>query len=299
MDKFELMRTFIMVSKEGAFSKAADKLNMSPQLVSKYVSALEDRLQVRLLNRTTRKISLTEAGKRYLNRCEQILLDIEEMEGSLVDWHQKVSGEITINAPMSFGYRHLPKLLMDFCNLYPDVKVKLDLTDRKVNIVEEGVDVALRIGNLESDNIIARKIANVQIALLASPKYLEKNGTPTTPTALSGHQILNFSYGDPSIFKKSLGLNYSELKLNQSISANNGDLLMEIAKLGGGITVQPTFIASDEIRKGDLIRVLPDYQPEVTGLYLIYSNRKHMPSRTRAFIDFCSTYYDKIPYWDE
>ncbi|MGF1695770.1 LysR family transcriptional regulator [Vibrio kyushuensis] len=299
MDKLEMMKTFMSVVQEGAFSKAAEKRGISPQLASKYVSALEDNLQTRLLHRTTRKINLTEAGHLYSIRCAQVLSDINEMENSLGDWHQKVAGVLTINAPMSFGHRHLPKLLIDFQQRYPEVKIDLNLTDHKVNIVEEGVDVALRIGDLKSETIIAKRITDIQIALLASPDYLQKHGTPKTQEDLAEHDFLNYSYADQNLVMNILGTSVSDRNLRCAITANNGDLLVNTAIWGGGIAIQPTFIAGDAIKSGQLIKLLPEHQPKPIGLYLIYANRQFLPVKTRAFIDFVSGYFGDTPYWDE
>lgn len=299
MDKLDMMKTFITVAQEGSFSKAADKLDMSPQLVSKYVSNLEKKLQARLLNRTTRKVTLTEAGRQYSSRCHQVLDDIDEMENSLIDWHQKVAGVLTINAPMSFGHRHLPRVLLDFQKKYPDVEVRLNLTDSKVDIVAEGVDVALRIGSLNSESIIARKITTSKIAILASPSYLKKYGTPLEPEQLRDHDFLNYSYADQNQLESLLGINAPELNIRYSLCANNGDLLISSAILGAGITIQPTFIANEALKEGKLVRILQEYEPEPVGLYLIYANRQFLPSKTRAFIDFFSEYYESTPYWDQ
>jgi DNA-binding transcriptional LysR family regulator len=263
------------------------------------VAALEERIQTRLLNRTTRKVTLTEAGRHYAARCSQVLGDIDEMESSLLDWHQKVSGVLTVNAPMSFGHRHLPLLLIEFRKRYPDVEVKLNLTDVKVDIVEEGVDIALRIGNLKSDNIIAKRICDIHLALLASPDYLARRGTPLVPEDLSGHDFLRYTYADPASVSNLLGVNLAESGMNFVLSTNNGDLLTNTAVSGGGLTIQPTFIAGEAIREGKLVRLLCDYQQPPLGLYLIYANRQFMPSKTRAFIDFLSSYYGDKPYWDE
>ncbi|MGJ7094106.1 LysR family transcriptional regulator [Vibrio hannami] len=299
MDKLDMMKTFVTVAQEGSFSKAADKLDMSPQLVSKYVSNLEKKIQARLLNRTTRKVTLTEAGRQYTIRCNQVLNDIDEMENALIDWHQKVAGVLTINAPMSFGHRHLPRVLVDFQAKYPDVEVRLNLTDSKVDIVAEGVDIALRIGSLKSESVIARKITTSRIAILASPEYLEKNGTPSKPEELAGHDFLNYSYADQDQLTALLGVNASEQNIRYSVCANNGDMLVSSAILGAGVTIQPTFIAGDYVREGKLVRILEEHEPDPVGLYLIYANRQFLPSKTRAFIDFLSNYYDDVPYWDQ
>lgn len=298
MDKLELMKTFVAVVQEGAFTRAANKQELSPQLVSKYVSALEKNLQTRLLHRTTRKVTPTEAGKHYYSRCVQVLDEISEIEHSLVDWHQRVSGTLTINAPMSFGHRHLPKLLSDFQARYPEVEFKLQLTDQKVDIVEQGVDVALRIGALKSDNIIARRIAPIEVAVLASPDYLQRRGEPTTPEQLSGHALLHYSYAEPNQLSMLRGVKPGELALSQPIAANNGDMLVSMAELGAGIAIQPTFIAEHAIRSGRLKKILCQHQPKNLDLYLIYANRQFLPSKVRAFIDFASEYYGETPYWD-
>lgn len=299
VDKLDMMKTFVMVAQDGSFTKAAEKLSISPQLASKYVAALEEKMQTRLLHRTTRKVSVTEAGRHYAARCVQVLGDIDELENSLQDWHQKVSGVLTVNAPMSFGYRHLPRLLIDFRKRYPDVEIKLNLTDVKVDIVEQGVDVALRIGSLQSDSIIAKRICDIQICLLASPDYLQRRGTPETADDLAQHDFLNYSYADQAMLSGIFGVNQAELNLRNAISANNGDLLVQAAVLGGGITIQPTFIAGEALKHGELVRIMPEHQPENMGLYLIYANRQFMPSKTRAFIDFVSDYFSGTPYWDD
>ncbi|UGA57668.1 LysR family transcriptional regulator [Vibrio sp. VB16] len=298
MDKIDTMKTFLMVVQEGSFSKAAEKLNMSPQLVSKYVLALEDNLRTRLLHRTTRKVSTTEAGDRYYLRCQQVIEDIEDMEYSLTKLGQHVSGVLTISAPMSFGVKHLPKLLVDFQSRYPDLELDLKLTDVKIDIVEEGVDVALRIGKLKSSSLIAKRIAPINIAIMASPEYLQKKGTPQTPEELHHHTYLKYAYTDASFLFSRFDKNSMDLKLSSNMTANNGDLLVNAAICGGGIVIQPTFIAGEALANGSLTRILVDYEPEAVGLYMVYANRKFLPSKVRAFVDFVSEYYGDEPYWD-
>lgn len=299
MDKIETMKTFLAVVKEGSFSKAAEKLDMSPQLVSKYVSALEDNLHTRLLHRTTRKVSTTEAGDNYYLRCQQVIEDIEEMENSLTNISQHVSGVLTVSAPMSFGAKHLPKLLVDFQAQYPEVKLELKLTDVKIDIVEEGVDVALRIGKLKSSSLIAKKVAPINIAIVASPDYLQRRGIPQSPQDLQNHIYLKYTYADTSLLFSRFDKNLMDLKLSSHIRANNGDLLVNAAIYGGGIAIQPTFIAGEALADGSLIRILKDYEPESIGLYMVYANRKFLPSKVRSFVDFVSKYYGDEPYWDQ
>ncbi|MBH0019770.1 LysR family transcriptional regulator [Pseudoalteromonas sp. SWXJ133] len=298
MDKLTTMKTFLAVVQEGSFSKAADKLDISPQLVSKYISALEDNLRTRLLHRTTRKVSVTEAGNQYYQRCQQVIIDIEDMENSLNNLSENVSGVLSISAPMSFGTKHLAGLLVDFQKQYPNLKLDLRLTDQYVDIVEQGIDIALRIGVLKNSTLIAKKIAPIHLAVFASPDYLKRHGTPQTLLDLQSHNYLRYFHSEPT--KRLFGVNElkSELKLESNFAANNGDLLLNTAIAGGGIAMQPTFIAGEALAQGKVVRILKDYEPEPMGLYMVYANRQFLPSKVRAFADFTSGYYGDTPYWD-
>ena len=296
MDKLETMKAFITVAQENAFSKAADKLNISPQLVSKYVSQLDDKLQIRLLNRTTRKVSLTEAGMEYYQRCQQVLDDIEEMEGALTNLHKNISGVLTISAPMSFGTKYLPKLLAEFQQHYPEVNIKLKLTDRKIDIVEEGIDVALRAGLLESSSMIAKRITTINLVVCASPDYLKKHGTPNTPAELQGHAYLKYNNSDTNMLFSRFNIEYKKLGLSEKIVTNNGDFLVNTAICGGGIAIQPTFIAGEALAAGKLKQILIGYEPAPLALYAVYANRKFLAGKVRSFIDFVSQFYGDEPY---
>ena len=298
MDKLTTMKTFLAVVQEGSFSKAADKLDISPQLVSKYISALEDNLRTRLLHRTTRKVSVTEAGNQYYQRCQQVVIDIEDMENSLNNLSENVSGVLSISAPMSFGTKHLAGLLVDFQKQYPNLKLDLRLTDQYVDIVEQGIDIALRIGVLKNSTLIAKKIAPIHLAVFASPDYLKRHGTPQTLLDLQSHNYLRYSHSEPT--KRLFGVNElkSELKLESNFVANNGDLLLNTAIAGGGIAMQPTFIAGEALAQGKVVRILNDYEPDPMGLYMVYANRQFLPSKVRAFVDFTSDFYGDTPYWD-
>jgi DNA-binding transcriptional LysR family regulator len=298
MDKLTTMKTFVSVVQEGSFSKAADKLDISPQLVSKYVSALEEGLSTRLLHRTTRKVSTTEAGDHYFTRCLQVLGDIDDIENSLNNLSENVSGVLSISAPMSFGVKHLAPLLVKFQKQYPNLKLDLKLTDQFVDIVEQGIDIALRIGVLKNSSLIAKKIAPIRLAVFASPAYLKQHGTPTTLQELQQHNYLRYANAEPT--KRLTGVNElkSEFKLESNLVANNGDLLLNTAIAGGGIAMQPTFIAGEALAQGKIVRILQNHEPEPMGLYMVYANRQFLPSKVRAFVDFTSDYYGDMPYWD-
>ena len=300
MDRIDAMRTFVAVVNEGSFSKAATTTQLSPQLVSKYIAKLEEQLHTRLLNRTTRKVSVTEAGSQYFIHAQQILLSIDEMEAQLGGLQQLPKGILRISAPVSFALKHMAKLVTDFQARYPSVTVDLQLSDRKVDIVEEGFDVALRIGQLESSSLIAKKIAPIRVVLCASPDYLNIHGTPKRLEDLEAHRYLHYSYMNidtkGQVFKY---LKAKQLKESSVFRSNNGDVLVEAAIEGAGLVLQPTFIASKALNAGKLVIVLPEYEPTPIGLYAIYAHRKLLPHKIRCFIDFMTDYYGTPPYWDE
>ncbi|GHB12764.1 LysR family transcriptional regulator [Modicisalibacter luteus] len=300
MDRIDAMRAFITVVAEGSFTHAAERLDMSPQLVSKYVSQLEQHLGVRLLNRTTRRIHLTEAGIRYQQRAQQVLSDIDDMEHQLGDLQTQARGLLRISAPVSFATRHLAPLLKDFQCAHPGVSIDLQLNDRKVDIVEEGFDIALRIGHLKSSSLIAKRIVPIRLVMCASPEYLEQHGTPRRPDDLSTHRYLRYSYmeqedGD-SAYRWLPGRGQHS---SVDLVSNNGDVLVEAAIAGAGIALQPTFISGAAIKAGKLQIVLPEHEPEPMSLYAVYAHRQLLASKVRCFVDYLDGYFGDPPYWDQ
>lgn len=294
------MRALVSVVNEGSFSKAAAAMQMSPQLVSKYVAKLEERLDVRLLNRTTRQVSLTEAGTQYLQHAQQILLSIDNMESQLGGLQQNPKGTLRISAPVSFGSKHMASLITNFQLRYPLVTIDLQLNDRKVDIVEEGFDIALRIGRLKDSSLIAKQVAPIRVVLCGAPAYLKKNGTPSRPEDLKDHRYLHYSYMERDSKEEIYQwLSPKNSERSSEFSSNNGDVLIKAAIAGAGLALQPTFIVSDAISRGELVVVLPDYEPETLGLYAVYAHRKLLPHKVRCFIDFIEGYYGSPPYWDE
>ncbi|WP_144823125.1 LysR family transcriptional regulator [Marinobacter piscensis] len=299
MDRLDAMRAFITVVSEGAFTRAAEKLDMSPQLVSKYVSQLEDHLGVRLLNRTTRRLHLTEAGASYHQRAQQVLHDIEDMECQVGDLQTEARGLLRISAPVSFAIRHMAPLLSEFQKAHPGVGIDLQLNDRKVDVVEEGFDVVLRIGHLKSSSLIARRIAPIRMAVCASPEYLQKNGTPKHLEDLQGHCYLRYSYIElDSSQPLHRWLQNNGQNDSNGFTSNNGDVLVEAAIAGAGIALQPTFISGPAIKEGKLQAILQEYEPEPMGLYAVYAHRQLLASKVRSFIDFIDGYFGEPPYWD-
>lgn len=300
MDRIDTMRAFVTVVNEGTFTRAAERLDTSPQLVSKYVAQLETHLGVRLLNRTTRRLHLTEAGTRYHQRAQQILADIDDMEDQLGDLQTQARGTLRISAPVSFAIRHMAPLLSQFQQAHPAVSIDLQLNDRKVDIVEEGFDIALRIGHLKSSSLIARRIAPIRLVLCASPEYLARHGTPRHPDDLRDHRYLRYSYMDPeaspAIYR---GFQGGQRSGRDELVSNNGDVLVAAAEAGAGIALQPTFISGAAIRAGQLQVLLPDYEPEPMSLYAVYAHRQLLASKVRCFIDFMDGFFGAPPYWDD
>ncbi|TGD73294.1 LysR family transcriptional regulator [Mangrovimicrobium sediminis] len=298
MDRIDAMRAVVAVVSEGSFTAAAQRLSMSPQLVSKYVGQLEQHLGVRLLNRTTRRVHPTEAGSRYAQQAQQVLDDIDDMENQLGDLHGEARGELRVSAPVSFAMRHLGHFLNDFQQAYPEVGIDLQLNDRKVDIVEEGFDVALRIGQLRDSSLIARRIAPVRLVLCAAPQYLERHGTPQQPQDLAGHRYLRYGYRDSDAddaLQRWLGEGSPP---RGALASNNGDVLVQTAIAGGGIVLQPTFICGEAIAAGDLQVLLPDHEPPPLALYAVYAHRKLLANKLRCFVESIQGYYGEPPYWD-
>lgn len=299
MDRIDAMRAFVTVVSEGAFARAAERLNMSPQLVSKYVSQLEQHLGVRLLNRTTRQIHLTEAGTSYHQRAQQVLHDIDDMESQIGDLQSEARGLLRISAPVSFAIRHMAPLLSEFQKAHPGVGIDLQLNDRKVDVVEEGFDVVLRIGHLKSSSLIAKRIAPIRMVVCASPDYLKQNGTPEHLEDLQGHRYLRYSYIElDSSQPLHRWLQNNGQNDSNGMTSNNGDVLVEAAVAGAGIALQPTFIAGSAIKEGKLKVVLQDFEPEPMGLYAVYAHRQLLASKVRSFVDFIDGYFGDPHYWD-
>lgn len=299
MDRIVAMRAFVTVVAEGSFSRAAERLECSPQLVSKHVAQLEQHLGVRLLNRTTRRLHLTEAGARYHPRAQQVLAEIDDMEHQLGDLQTQARGLLRISAPVSFASRHLAPLLSDFQRAHPAVGIDLQLSDRKVDLVEEGFDIALRIGHLKSSSLVAKRIAPIRVVMCASPAYLERHGTPRHPQELEAHRYLRYSYaegeGGEGIFRWLPG---RDRQPAGELISNNGDVLIAAAVAGAGIALQPTFIAGAAIEAGALRVILPEHEPRPLSLYAVYAHRRLLASKVRCFIDFLEGYFGEPPLWD-
>jgi len=298
MDRLTRIRVFIHVVETGSFSTASERLGLSRAAVSKYVSQLEDFLGGRLLNRTTRHVSPTESGRIYYERCREILQNLEEADGLVSGLSGQPKGTLRVTCPTYFASRHLLPLIEKFNQLYPDLKVEIMCTERIVDLVDEGYDLAIRMTKTPDQGLIARRLARCRHIVAASPAYLAKNPVPEVPQDLLQHRCVVFSYHTTSIwpFMKDDG-DYS-VKVSAALKTNNPDILLESTILGMGITLMPTFLASDAILEGKLRLVLREYQTIDLDIYAVYASRHHLPVKIRVFIDFLKEQITDPPYWD-
>lgn len=280
------MRVFVAVAEHNGFSAAAKALSLSTTGVTRHIAALEARLGTRLLHRTTRRISLTTAGTAYYQRCLDLLADFDDAEASVRAQAVQPSGTLRVNAPVSFGIARLGPVLAAYRQQYPAVTLDLTLSDRVSDLVEEGFDLAIRITRQPAPNLIARRLADAQLLLCASPAYLSRAGTPRHPHDLADHQCLAYSYwADGNVWKLRGPDGEIAVEIGGGLRANNGDLLRQAALDGMGIVLQPDFLVGDDVASGRLVPVLPAYGLPSIGIYAVYASRSHLAPKVRSFID--------------
>lgn len=287
MDRFQEMRTFAAVVDAGSFVGAADALQMSKPAVSRYVGELETRLGVRLLQRTTRRLSLTSEGEVFHARCKELLAQVDEAEAEVSSRSGDATGLLKLSVPVSFGERHLAPLWPVFMARHPKVALDVSLSDRTVDLVEEGFDVAVRIARLQSSSLVSRRIATSRLHLCASPAYLERHGTPQHPAELAQHSVLAYtllSTGDHWTFNGSEG----EVSVNVTprFRSNSGETCRSGALAHQGIILQPDFLVGPDLAAGALVELMPHYRSLEFGIYALYPTRKHVAPKVRLLIDF-------------
>lgn len=282
------MTVFARVVEERSFSGAARKLGMSKSAVSKHVTKLEDSLGIRLLNRTTRRLSLTDAGSTFYQHCARVVEEIETAEHALTDLRGTPRGTLRISAPLTFGQMYLPQLVTEFMEQYPGLHVDIHLADHMVDLVAEGIDMAVRITRLKDSSLIARKLADFRGHVVASPEYLARYGEPKTPHELSQHRTISYTnVPSPNIWDFDGPDGQVAVRVNPVMSCNNGEFTSIAAIRGLGIAREPEFIVAEALSSGRLVRILGDYDPlNSGGIYAVYPERRHLPSKVRVFIDF-------------
>lgn len=300
VDHLAEMAAFVRVVEAGTFTGAAQRLGWSKSMVSRRIAELEDRLGARLLNRTTRRLSLTEAGDAYYRRCARILAEIDDAEDEIARLSAEPRGTLRVNAPMSFGTQHLAPAIAGFVGRYPQVRIDLTLDDRFVDLIDDGVDVAVRIGVLADSSLIARRLAPSHVVLCASPAYLARRGVPERPADLAAHDCLLYSNAvsvDQWQFPGADGA-AETVRVRGPMVANNGDVLREVAIAGLGIARLPTFIVADALADGRLRPLLCRHRLPETPIHAVYPHSRHLSTKVRAFVDFLAERFGPDPYWD-
>jgi len=296
MDTLDGIKTIVAVVETGSFTAAGERLGISKALVSKYVGQVEEQLNCRLFNRSTRRIALTEAGDRYYHRALPLLEEYSSLVESVDSDNREVSGTLRISTTVTFGVSHLSKTLHHFLEQYPNVNVDLHLNDKMVNMVEEGIDLVIRFGSVDDSSLIARKISETPLVLVAAPDYLETQNTPTEPEHLLDHQCIvdsNFRVGSRWPITRSDGSVWQQ-QVPSRISVNNPQAVAELVKNGQGIGFCAHFVVREALENGELIEVLPNLEKSSFGMYAIYPHRKYLPLKVKAFIGFLEQYYHEI-----
>ncbi len=286
MNRFDELEAFVAVVDFRGFSSAAERLGMAKSMVSRRVSDLERRLGVQLLKRTTRRQSLTDAGREFYQRATQILADLNEAEQSVADAESEVSGRIRLAMPLGFGVAVLAAPVADFLAAHPAIEIDIDLNDREVNLIEENIDLAIRVGELEDSSLIARRLASVQIVTCASPEYLRRHGRPRHPADLADHEVLAYS-------NVALGRHWSfpqqgkpiVPRLRYRLAANNGEFLAAVASRGQGVINGPRALMQAQLDAGELEPILGDFPRAELGMYAVYPPGRLIPRRVRVFSD--------------
>jgi len=299
MDRFEAIRVFSQVVELGSFSKAAAQLGISATAASRQVADLETLLQTRLLNRTTRRISLTESGRAFFERSVQLLADLDEAEQEASRAAVVPRGTVKLTCAVNFGVRHLAPAIAAFLSSHREVRFDVSLADRIVDLVEEGFDLGIRVGGAGSEHIVARKLGETRLVPCASPGYLAAHGAPQSPDDLGRHNCFTYEYVRPRNLWRFLDASGAErtVRVSGSLHSNNGDLLAEAAAQGAGIVFEPAFIVGPDVRAGRLVPLLQEFVAPPIPIYAVYPSRKHLSAKVRAFVDFLLERFAQAQDW--
>src|SRR5690349_1925960 len=296
MDRLEAMEIFVRIVDAGSFSAVARELNTTQPTISKQITALEARLKTRLLNRSTRSLSVTESGTAYYERCKRILEEVRAAEGALGRLQSSLTGTLHVNGSIALGQMFLTPLLLDFQRNYPELTVELSLNDRYIDLVEEGVDVAVRLGRLADSNLIARRLGATRRVLVATPDYLDRHGTPQAPADLERHNCLLYAYlstGNEWVFRGP----QSDLRVHAhgNFKANNGHSIREALLGNAGVALMPDWLVHNEIQSGKLVTLLPQFAPAPLEVNAVYPSGRHVSAKLRTFLDFLQERFHALP----
>jgi len=300
MGQLEDMAMFVRIVEAGSITKAAEQLNTAKSAVSRRLKELETRLGSQLISRTTRQSNLTEAGELYYERANSILNKVDALNEQAGGSPTHIGGTLKMTAPLSFGLLHLSEAIHEFTLEHPDLHFELDFSDRHVDLVEEGYELAIRIRELQDSSYQARRLALIRFVLCASPEYLNQNGTPQVPEDLKEHEFLQYGLSKESKLHltDTQGHKHS-VAINAKIKATNGDFLVAMAAKDHGLIHIPTFIAHQKLVSGELVCVLQDYQLPTLNAYAVYPKNRFLSQRCRHLIDFLAERFGEQPYWDQ
>lgn len=297
MDRLTAMRVFVEVATSGSFSATADRLEMSRAMVTRYVGEMEQWLQARLLQRTTRSVTLTDAGEACLRRCQQMLALVEDIEEETTATGEgELRGQLRLTCSVSFAYAQLGAAITDFLALHPLLKIDLDASEGALNLVERRIDLAIRISSGPDPMLIARPLARCDSVLVASPSYLARHGVPALPADLERHRCLSYANFGKSVWELARGGETERVAVSSHFSANEATTQLRAALAGGGIALQPTYLANPHIASGELAAVLPDWGLPVMAINALYTSRRHQSPAVRALLDFLVDRFEGAPW---
>ena len=286
MDRLDAMRMFLRVAEPGSFSAVAVQAGVARSVVTRQIAALETHLGVKLMARSTRRLALTSAGSAYLQKCRVILYLVDAAEANVAEERLTPRGNIRISLPLSFGIRRLAPLLLDFSRRHPEVSLDMDYSDRRINLIEEGIDLAIRITRRLEPGDVARKIGTGRMLVVAAPEYLARHGRPQHPAELAHHECLGYTHvGSPMPWQFLVNGQPENFTVRSRINANNGDVLTEAAAQGLGITLQPDFIVASYLDAGRVEQILADFAIPELGIYAMLPSNRHVPHRVRVLMD--------------
>ncbi len=304
MDQFKQLSTFVAVATKGSLTAAAKSEGIAPAMIGRRLDALEDRLGVKLLMRTTRKVTLTAEGASFLEDCQKLIADLSSAEAAVSAGSVRATGHLRITAPAGFGRRHIAPLVPAFMTLHPGVKVSLELSDRIVDLLNEPYDCAVRVGELSDSNLVAVRLTSNQRVIIAAPSYLKRAGTPTTISDLERHNcIVHGSHGSTGL----AGLQRNWLlqdaegqplvhKITGTMECNDGSAVHDWVMAGHGLAVRSWWEVGDEVKAKQLVTVLDAFAPPPTGIYAVFPARKHLPLRVRVWVDYLKTQFSKTKF---
>ena len=296
MDRLTAMQVFVEVAQSGSFSATADKLDMSRAMVTRYVNALEHWLGARLLQRTTRRVTLTDAGEGCLRRSLQMLALMEDVEEEASTHDGALRGQLRITCSMSLAYAQLAAAVADFLQQHPQLKIDLNASEGALNLVEARIDLAIRISAEPDPMLIGRVLAPCDSVLVAAPGYLAQHGVPQAPAELARHRCLSYAHFGKSVWPMRRGEEHTQVSVTSHFSANEATALLRAALAGGGIALQPTYLANPHLADGSLQVVLPDWQLPGMSIYALYPSRKHLSPAVRALLDFLVERFAQVPW---